>query len=100
MQSVATDEGMQINRTNEQYRSAESPIDESGDPDSNAIVERERHPKKPFQGSVYTDEGMQIDESDEEFSNASSRITESCESNSIVKVRSEVQSEKQRWERV
>jgi hypothetical protein len=41
--SVSTDEGMQIDESDEQEENADSPIDESLESDSNLTVERDSH---------------------------------------------------------
>jgi hypothetical protein len=41
--SFSTEEGMQIDRRDEQLETAESSIDESLEPDSNVTVERDSH---------------------------------------------------------
>jgi hypothetical protein len=41
--SISTEEGMQIDESDEHFENAYSPIDESLEPDSNVTVETERH---------------------------------------------------------
>jgi hypothetical protein len=64
--SLSTEEGMQIDDSDEQNQNADSPMDESLESDSNVSVERDSHPEKQYGPSRSTEEGMQIDESDEQ----------------------------------
>jgi hypothetical protein len=61
-------------------------IDESFDPDSNLIVERERQSEKHSGQRVTTDGGMQMDKSDEHFENARASTDESPEADSNTTV--------------
>jgi hypothetical protein len=70
LQSFSTDEGMQIDESDEHHENADSSIHESLEHDSNVIVERDLQQQKHSLQSVRTDEGMQIDESDEQYENA------------------------------
>jgi hypothetical protein len=56
--------------TDEQPRNAPAPIDESRQPDSNVIAERDAHHSKQRSPSFSTDEGIQMVESDEQYMNA------------------------------
>jgi hypothetical protein len=58
---VSTDDGMQIDCSDEQFLNADSPIDESLDTASKITLERVSHAlKQPLQRES-TDDGMQID---------------------------------------
>jgi hypothetical protein len=46
LQIFSTEEGIQIDESDEQYSNAEASIDDSLEPDSNVIVERDSHPLK------------------------------------------------------
>jgi hypothetical protein len=80
---------MQIDESDEQYRNADSSMDESLEPDSNVTVERESHSEKQVLPRLSTDEGMQIDESDEQFQNEDSSMDDSLEPDSNVTVERE-----------
>jgi hypothetical protein len=69
-QSVVTDEGIEIDESDEQPKNTKPRMDQSREPDSNVTVERDRHPQKQFPQIVSTDEGMLIDESAEHPQNA------------------------------
>jgi hypothetical protein len=71
-QSFSTEEGMQMDESEEQFRKAEASIQTSLEPDSNVTVERDSHSAKDCRQSLSTEEGMQIDESEEQFRNAES----------------------------
>jgi hypothetical protein len=77
--SSLTEEGMQIDESDEQESNANAPIDESLESDSNVNVERDSHSQKHCLPIVSTDEGMQIDESDEQEENTDSPIDETFE---------------------
>jgi mannitol-1-phosphate/altronate dehydrogenase len=66
----STEEGIQIDESDEQPENAVGSIHESLESDSNVIVERELHPRKQYLQIRSTEEGIQIDESDEQSSNA------------------------------
>jgi hypothetical protein len=83
---VVTEEGIEIEKSDEQCENASSPIEESREPDSKVTVERDWHRQKDFWEMVLTEEGIQIDESDEQLENASSPIDESLERDSNVTV--------------
>jgi hypothetical protein len=74
LQSFSIDEGIQIDERDEHQKNADSSIDESFEPDSNVIVERDVHREKHSLQSFSTDEGIQIDESDEHRENAAVSI--------------------------
>jgi hypothetical protein len=61
-----TDEGMQIDESDEQYKNADSSMNESLEPDSNVTAERDLHPWKQSGPSLSTEDGMQMDESDKQ----------------------------------
>jgi anti-sigma regulatory factor (Ser/Thr protein kinase) len=63
---AATDEGIQIDRSEEQQANADLPRVESFEPGSNVTVERLRHERKQAIEIVSTDEGIQIDRTDEQ----------------------------------
>jgi hypothetical protein len=88
---------MQIDESDEQQKNADCPIDESFEPDSNVIVERDSHSQKHNVQNFSTDEGIQIDESDEQFQNADSSIDESFEPDSNVTVERDSHREKHSW---
>jgi hypothetical protein len=81
---VLSEEGMQIDESDEQTKNGAPSTNESREPDSNVTVERDLHPEKQYWPSLSTEEGMQIDESDEQLQNADSSIEESRESDSNV----------------
>jgi hypothetical protein len=90
---------MQIDESDEQCKKANSPINESREPDSNVIVERDVHPEKQERAICSTEEGIQMDESDEQSENADSPINDILEPDSNVIVRREVHREKQQLQR-
>jgi hypothetical protein len=61
------DEGMQIDRSDEQPANADSPSVESLEPDPNVNTERRTQGEKHDRDIVSIDEGRQIDRSDEHF---------------------------------
>jgi hypothetical protein len=65
MQSLSTDEGIQIEDSNEQCRNAESSMHSNFESNSNVTIERDSHSKKQFSQSFSTEDGTQIDESGE-----------------------------------
>jgi hypothetical protein len=89
MPSLSTEEGMQIDESDEHKENADSPIDESLEPDLNVTVERDLHSKKHIVPSFSTEEGMQIDESDGQDENADFSIDKSLEPDSNVTVERE-----------
>jgi hypothetical protein len=63
LQMTSTEQGMLIDRSDEQYRNAAFSIRTSPEPGSKVTVDsREQLEKQPLQ-MTSTDEGMQIDES-------------------------------------
>jgi hypothetical protein len=60
-ESVSSDEGMQIHRSDSQAEKAHRPIVEIPEPDSKATFEREVHPQKQDSSIVSSDEEIQID---------------------------------------
>jgi hypothetical protein len=89
-QSNSTDDGMQIDESDEQDEKADFSIRESLQPDSNVTLESTVHSmKQPAQRSS-TDDGMQIDESDEQDENAHFSIRESLQPDSNVTLESAV----------
>jgi hypothetical protein len=64
-QIFSTEEGMQIDESDEQLSKALHSIHESLEPDSNVIVERDRHSLKQWLQIFLTEEGIQIDESEQ-----------------------------------
>jgi hypothetical protein len=79
---IRTDEGIQIDESDEQYSNAYSSIRESLDSLSNLTFDRARHPRKQCKQMISTDEGIQIDDSDEQDRNADSPIRETLDSHS------------------
>jgi hypothetical protein len=77
---------MKKNESDEQEANAFVSIDESAEPDSNVMVERDWHTSKHSLPRVSTEEGMQIDESDEQQANVFVSIDESLEPDSNVTV--------------
>jgi hypothetical protein len=71
-ESRSTEEGIQIDESDEQFENAQGEIRESREPGSNVTAERDKHSPKPTSSS--TDEGMKNDESDEQSVNAPSSI--------------------------
>jgi hypothetical protein len=61
---------MQIERSVEQPVNAKPSINESTEPDSNAIIQREGHFSKQCSPILSTAEGMQTDDSDWQVANA------------------------------
>jgi hypothetical protein len=57
---------MQIDESDEHSQNADSSIDESFEPDSNATLERDSHSEKHSLPICLTEEGMKTDESDEQ----------------------------------
>jgi hypothetical protein len=91
LQSLSTDEGIQIDESDEQHQNTYSSIHESLEFDSNISVERERQLEKQDLQSLSTDEGIQIDKSDEQPEQADSSIHESLEFDSNITVEREIQ---------
>jgi nicotinic acid mononucleotide adenylyltransferase len=83
-QSCSTDDGMQIDESDEQRQNAYSSIRDSREPDSNVTLESAEHRLKHLSQSCSTDDGMQIDENDEQSSHADSSMRESLETDSNV----------------
>jgi hypothetical protein len=79
---ISTEEGMQIDESDEQYRNTDCSIRESLESGSKVTFERLSHRRKQFSQMISTEEGMQIDESDEQARNADFSIRESLESDS------------------
>jgi hypothetical protein len=63
---TSTDDGRQIDESNEQSQNANSSIRESLESDSKLTFDKFRHPEKQFSEMISTDDGIQIDESDEQ----------------------------------
>jgi hypothetical protein len=61
---ISTDDGMQIDESDEQPENAPPARRETLDSPSNVIVERVEHRKKHCSAMISTDDGMQIDESE------------------------------------
>jgi hypothetical protein len=81
-QSLVTEEGIQIDKSDERSWNARQSIDETLESDSNVTVARDPHLLKQATPSAVTEEGMQIDESDEHFSNAERPIDQILEPDS------------------
>jgi hypothetical protein len=69
---VLTEEGIEIDRRDEQLLNAESPKTETLEPGSNVKSERSLQSRKHIVEIVSTDEGIQIDRSEEQSLNADS----------------------------
>jgi hypothetical protein len=93
--SFSTEEGMQINESDEQEENADSPIEESLEQYSNVTIERELHSLKHQLPSILTDEGIQIDPSNGHEENADAAIDKSLEPDSNVTVKRELHRQKQ-----
>jgi hypothetical protein len=65
-QIFSTEQGIQIDESDEHSKKAQRSMHDSLESDSNVIVERERHRKKHFSQIFSTEQGIQIDESDEQ----------------------------------
>jgi hypothetical protein len=63
---VSSEEGHQIDESDEHSENANRPTHESVEPDSNVTVERDGHRAKDSLPRVLTEEGRQIDKSDEQ----------------------------------
>jgi hypothetical protein len=74
---ISTDEGIQMDESDEQSRNADFSIRESLESVSKRTFERFRDPAKQATPMISTKEGIQIDESDEHPWNAHSSILES-----------------------
>jgi hypothetical protein len=77
---ISTDQGIQIDESDEQLINAYFSIRESLDSLSNLTFDSVSHPLKQYSQSTSTDEGIQIDESDEQDPNAHLSIRESLDS--------------------
>jgi hypothetical protein len=69
-QSCWTEEGIQIDESDEQLQNAQHSIRETLEFDSNVIAERDAHPSKQDSQIFSTEQGIQIVESDEQSRNA------------------------------
>jgi hypothetical protein len=65
-QSVSTDEGIQIDESDEQSSNAEGPMDESREPESKITLEIVLQLAKQESPNFVTPEGMQIEERDQQ----------------------------------
>jgi hypothetical protein len=83
LQIVSTEEGIQIDESDEQYENAQDSIHESLESDANVIVKRELHRSKQYSRIFSTVRGIQIIESDEQPQNAERSKHESLESDSM-----------------
>jgi hypothetical protein len=68
--TTSTDDGMQIDESDEQFENASRPIRDNAEPDSNVTEPRLLQSQKQLSPSSATDEGIQISESDEQTQNA------------------------------
>jgi hypothetical protein len=73
----ATEEGKQINFSDEHLENARVPIRSSREFDSNVSVESDLHSLKQDSPRIVTDEGIQTDLSDEHLENALASIRSS-----------------------
>jgi hypothetical protein len=92
---VSSDEGRQIDRSDEQYQNADSPRTKSLDPVSNVKSERRPQLLKHDLEIVSIDEGIQIDRSERQLENADCGRTERFEPGSNETVTSWRQCRKQ-----
>jgi hypothetical protein len=67
LQIVSTEEGIQIDASDEHFQNAESSIHESLEHDSNVTTERTVQKAKHSLQIFSTEEGMKSDESDEQY---------------------------------
>jgi hypothetical protein len=75
-QIFETEEGIQIDESDEHEKNAQRSIHESLELDSNVIVERNAHSSKQHSQIILTEEGIQIVESDGQNENAQPSIHE------------------------
>jgi hypothetical protein len=61
---ISTEEGIQIDESDEQSRNAAFPMCESSDSFSKLTSDKVSHSQKQFSQMISTDEGIQIDESE------------------------------------
>jgi hypothetical protein len=83
---TSTDEGRQIDESDEQFRNASPPIRESLDSVSNLTFDKVSQSQKQAPQMISTDEGIQIDESDPQYRNAHLSIRESLDSRSKLTI--------------
>jgi hypothetical protein len=93
----SSDEGIQIDESEEQDENASLSTRESLEPDSNDTVERASHSEKQWLQSLSTEGGMAIDESDEHVENTECSRQESREPDSKLTTERERQSAKHNW---
>jgi hypothetical protein len=72
---ISTEDGIQIDTSDEHPENARSSIRRTFEPDSNITDESETQPRKHSRGTISTNAGMHIDSSDEQFENACDLIT-------------------------
>jgi hypothetical protein len=68
--SISTEDGRQIDDSNEQHRNADGPIRDTFEGDAKVTSASVVQPEKHWSESISTKAGMRIDESDAQFSNA------------------------------
>jgi hypothetical protein len=81
-QILSTEEGIQIDESDEHFENAQRLMHERVEPDSNVSVERKRQPSKQKSPICLSAEGIEIAESDEESENAASSMHKSFEPHS------------------
>jgi hypothetical protein len=86
---IVTEEGIQIDFSDEQYENASASIRSRVEFDSNVNVESDPHPPKHNLPRIVTEEGIQIDLSNEQHKNARFSIRSRVECDSNVNVESE-----------
>jgi hypothetical protein len=77
--SVSTDEGIQIDESDEQPANDDSPMHQSREGLSKITVERDRHSEKQLWQRLSTANGMQSDRSAEHLENTKSLIDETSD---------------------
>jgi hypothetical protein len=82
LQRISTDAGTSIDRTDEQFENADSPIRVSWESDSKANIESKLHDEKQDLQRISAQAGIQIKRSLEYRENADSSIRVSCEPDS------------------
>jgi hypothetical protein len=86
LQSASTEEGIQIDESDEHSENAERPIDDSLQPAPNVIVDSDWHLEKHPTPSFCTVDGMQIEESETQPTHAELSMHESRDPDSKMTV--------------
>jgi hypothetical protein len=84
--NLQTEEGIQIEESDEHPLNVARSIHERREPGSNATATSDWHPAKQLRPSVLTEAGIQIDESDKQNKNAASSMHDRREADSNVTV--------------